>query len=252
MPIVVNWVLWPFVARHELRFALSSMLFFMSIIYRSVVAKYVYFEEGKEPTPEDIRRSEMLEGRLREGFVRIRQLLVLTRHEIRLRAPFDPLPYSALADACERFFEYLIAVRQSAIFYNPGYIRDNPRAAEKLLGYRRDAVAAILGNLYILAGALRSQRPVPRYLPSAAAARKKLMMRTMDIEEDMTKHSVENSELLEHKRWADIYSYSYKESLTGCVAQLEELEKYTKLIVGEQGFDDEMETHDDSEDEAGT
>ena len=35
VPIVVNWVLWPFVARHELRFALSSMMFFMSIIYRS-------------------------------------------------------------------------------------------------------------------------------------------------------------------------------------------------------------------------
>lgn len=90
-PIIVNWLLWPFVARHELRSALSSMLFFMSIIYRSkclqppnlpyltvedVVAKYVYFEEGRDPTPEDVRRSELLEGRLREGFVRIRQLLV--------------------------------------------------------------------------------------------------------------------------------------------------------------------------------
>jgi hypothetical protein len=38
-----------------------------------------------------------------------------------------------------------------------------------------------------------------------------------------------------HKKWSDIYSYSYNESLTGCVAQLEELERFTKLIVGEQG-----------------
>lgn len=37
------------------------------------------------------------------------------------------------------------------------------------------------------------------------------------------------------KTWAGIYSFSYSESLTGCVAQLEELEKLTKLIVGEQG-----------------
>jgi hypothetical protein len=42
------------------------------------VAKYIYFEEGKEPTPEDIVKSEILEGRIREGFVRIRQLLVST------------------------------------------------------------------------------------------------------------------------------------------------------------------------------
>ncbi len=41
-----------------------------------VVSRYVYFEEGQEPTPEDIEASEILEGRLREGFVRIRQLLV--------------------------------------------------------------------------------------------------------------------------------------------------------------------------------
>ena len=89
----------------------------------------------------------------------------MTRHEPSLRAPFDPLPYSALANACERFFEFIIAVRQSAMFYNPGSIRDNPVAAQKLLRHRRDAVAAILGNLYILGGALRSQRKVPVSLP---------------------------------------------------------------------------------------
>ncbi|KAF4984902.1 hypothetical protein FDECE_16993 [Fusarium decemcellulare] len=247
-PIVVNWVLWPFVARHELRSALSSMLFFMSVMYRNVVANYVYFDEGKDPTPEVIRRSEMLESRMREGFVRIRQLLVMTRHELRLRAPFDPLPYSCLADACERFFEYLIAVRQSALFYNPNYIRDNPVAAEKLLSYRRDAVAAILGNLYILAGALRSQRKVPRYLPSAAAARKKLLHKSADVAREMAE-SPEYRELERQKTWSDIYSYSYNESLTGCVAQLEELERFTKLIVGEKTFEGLKHVEDDDEDE---
>ncbi|CAM1506421.1 Fc.00g060620.m01.CDS01 [Cosmosporella sp. VM-42] len=250
-PVIVNWILWPFVARHELRTALSSMLFFMSIIYRSVVAKYVYFDEGKDPTPEDVRRSEMLESRLREGFVRVRQLLVMTRHELRLRAPFDPLPYSALAGACERFFEYLIAVRQSALFYNPNYIRDNPVAAKKLLSYRRDAVAAILGNLYILAGALRSQRKVPRYLPSAAAARKKLLIKGAEVATEMA-NSPEYNNLERQKSWADIYSYSYNESLTGCVATLEELEKFTKLIVGEQAFDGHFKDNDSSDEECDT
>lgn len=32
--VVVNWFLWPFVARHELRKALSAMLIYSSIIYR--------------------------------------------------------------------------------------------------------------------------------------------------------------------------------------------------------------------------
>lgn len=41
-----------------------------------IVSKYVYYEEGDAPTKEDIEASERLEGRLREGFVRLRQLLV--------------------------------------------------------------------------------------------------------------------------------------------------------------------------------
>jgi hypothetical protein len=41
-----------------------------------IVAKYIYYEQGNKPTEEDIHRSELLEGRLREGFVRVRQLMV--------------------------------------------------------------------------------------------------------------------------------------------------------------------------------
>jgi uncharacterized membrane protein YgaE (UPF0421/DUF939 family) len=58
--VVVNWILWPFVARHELRKALSGMMIYSSIIYRGVVAKYVYYESGEEPGKEDIERSGTL------------------------------------------------------------------------------------------------------------------------------------------------------------------------------------------------
>ena len=80
--ILTNWIMWPFVARHELRKSLSAMMLHLAILYRGVVSKYIYYDEGHEPSAQDIERSEMLEGRLREGFVRIRQLLELTRHEI--------------------------------------------------------------------------------------------------------------------------------------------------------------------------
>ncbi|ORY62492.1 uncharacterized protein BCR38DRAFT_347050 [Pseudomassariella vexata] len=234
--IVVNWVLWPFVARHDLRKAISAMIFNCSIVYRSIVSKYVYYEEGHAPTKEDIEASEILEGRLREGFVRLRQLLGLTRHEIRLRSPFDPLPYSALIDACERFFEHVVTVRQSSLFYHPHFIRDNTEAAARLLGYRRDAIATMLTNLYVLSGALRADRKVPKYLPNVAAARRELLdqMKALEIELAAGSKFSANMKAGERK-WAQIYSYSYNESLTGCVEQLGELEKYTKVIVGGQG-----------------
>ncbi|KAL3420728.1 hypothetical protein PVAG01_07173 [Phlyctema vagabunda] len=237
--VMVNWFLWPFVARHELRKALSAMLIYSSIIYRGVVAKYVYYEEGAPPEKADMERSEMLESRLREGFSRTRELLALTRHEIRLRGPFNPLPYSALIEASERFFEYLVAVRQSSLFFHPHYMTDDDQDAESLLCFRRDAVAAVLMNLYVLAGALREGRKVPRYLPSAAAARKRLLdhmaeMEAVHAHNPGTTHPTTEAE---GRKWSQIYSYSYSQSLTGCVQQLEELQKYTKEIVGEQGFD---------------
>lgn len=236
--IIVNWILWPFVARHDLRKAVASMMFYCSIVYRSIVSRYVYYEEGNEPTQEDIRSSEILEGRMREGFVRLRQLLGLTRHEIRLRAPFDPLPYSALIDACERFFEYVVTARQASLFYHPHFIRDNTEFAADLLGHRRDAVATILTNLYVLSGALKADRKVPKYLPSAAATRRQLLDRMGALEAELAASGRLSADAkTEGRKWAQIYSYSYNESLTGCVEQLEELEKYTKAIVGEQGFD---------------
>jgi hypothetical protein len=107
---------------------------------------------------------------------------------------------------------------------------DNEQAAESLLAYRRDAVAAILMNLYVLAGALRGDRPVPRYLPSAALARKKLLDHMAEIEAEQAQNreaSKVDSER-EGRKWSQI--------LTGCVKQLEQLQKYTKEVVGEQGY----------------
>ncbi len=80
--ITVNCILWPFIARHELRKSVAMMMVYSGILYRGVIAKYIYFSDGEGPESRDIERYEMLEGRLREGFVRIRQLMELTRHEI--------------------------------------------------------------------------------------------------------------------------------------------------------------------------
>ncbi|KAG9231724.1 hypothetical protein BJ875DRAFT_468715 [Amylocarpus encephaloides] len=247
--VVVSWSLWPFVARNELRKALSSMMIYSSIIYRGVVARYIYYDKGDEPGVEDIKRSEMLEGRLREGFFRMREIMALTQHEIRLRGPFNATPYSALIDACEGFFEYLVSLRQASLFFHPHLMHDNKEATETLFSYRRDAVAAILMNLYVLAGALRGNRKVPRYLPSAAISRKRLLDKMAEVEAALA-HTREIERIQsrgsegEGRRWSQIYSYSYSQNLTGCVKQLEQLIVYTKEIVGEQGFGPVLEEFD--------
>ncbi len=262
---LVNWILWPFIARHELRKSLSTMLLHSAILYRGVIAKYIYYTDPTSaPTAADIARSEMLEGRLREGFVRIRQLLELTRHEIRLRAPFDPLPYSALIDACERLFEHLVEVRQWSLYFQPlMHETQGKETMYALFEVRRDAVAVILLNLYTLACALRSGRPVPRYLPSAAAARRRLLDRMNHVERERNEQKGRDNEERDvrrerseeqqcdgwddgngkekekskGRRWADVYQFAFSEALTEIVEELQKLQQYTKEIVGESGWE---------------
>ncbi|KAL9020644.1 MAG: hypothetical protein Q9185_002092 [Variospora sp. 1 TL-2023] len=233
--VLTNWVLWPFVARHELRKCLSAMMLHLAILYRSVISKYILYVDGQEPSAQDIERSEMLEGRLREGFVRIRQLLELTRHEIRLRAPFDPLPYSALIESCERFFEHLVEVRQSSLYFQPSLRASNAIASDGLISYRRDAVAVVLMNLYILASALRANKPIPQYMPSAAAARKRLMDRMAALEA-MSSQESENVGQKDGRRWADVYRFAFSAALTDIVEQLQQLQKYIREVTGEAEF----------------
>ena len=239
--LIVNWILWPFIARHELRKSLSSMLLHTAILYRGIIAKYIYYTPGSEPNPSDIARSEILEGRLREGFVRMRQLLELTRHEMRLRAPFNPLPYSALISACESFFEHLVQVRQSALYFQPTLLTSDAELVSSLTAPRRDAVAVILLNLYILACALRADRPLPRYLPSAAAARRKLLDRMEIVEKEMQrKIDAKGQEEGKGRRWADVYAYAYSGALTDIVVNLGELRKFTREVVGEVEWESDV------------
>lgn len=242
--LLVNWVLWPFIARHELRKSLATMMLHSSILYRSVVARYIYYAENHAPGPADIERSEMLECRLREGFVRIRQLLEMTRHEIRLRAPFDPVPYNALIDACERLFEHLVEVRQSSIYFQPFMLARGAAASNALFEVRRDAVAVILLNLYSLSCALRADLPVPRYLPSAAAARQRLLDRMEAVEAEFReKEKFDGVEPRSGtgRRWADVYQYAFSSALTDIVEELQLLQRWTKEICGEMGFDSKIE-----------
>lgn len=112
-------------------------------------------------------------------------------------------------------------------------LQTSETANEALLSYRRDAVAAVLMNLYILAGALKSDRPIPRYMPSAGAARKRLLMRMTELREDGN----EQPEHAQKRNWADVYQYAFSKALTDIVEQLDKLQSITKAITGEVGFD---------------
>jgi hypothetical protein len=126
------------------------------------------------------------------------------------------------------------------MFFHPNYMSDSVNASEALLPFRRDAVAAILLNLYILCGALRGNRKVPKYLPSAAAARKKLLDRMAEVEMEYANTRILTGAVPKKgvgRRFAEVYQFAYSQNLSNCVERLENMVRYTKAICGEEGFD---------------
>jgi hypothetical protein len=125
---------------------------------------------------------------------------------------------------------------------------DSVNASEALLPFRRDAVASILLNLYTLAGALRGNRKVPRYLPSAAAARKKLLDRMAEVEIEHANARTVTGIVPKKgvgRKFAEVYQFAYSRALTQCVELLEAMQTYTKAICGEEGFDPVNENESD-------
>lgn len=87
-------------------------------------------------------------------------------------------------------------------------------------------------NLYILAGALRAKRPVPTYLPSAAAARKRLLDRMAEIEEENEALAEVRPKPEKTRRWADVYRMSLPPHISS----------YARLLISDRirvfiGFD---------------
>ena len=131
---------------------------------------------------------------------------------------------------------------------------------------RRDAVAAILMNLYILGCSLRTDSPVPRYLPGPAMARKKLLdkMETLEAEYEARKRGlalqiakmesprsededdtpvsdsageVKPGEKLDlRRRWDDVYHYAFSSALTEIVASIQQLQRWSRKVVGEESW----------------
>lgn len=63
-------------------------------------------------------------------------------------------------------------------------------------------------NLYTMAGALRTHKPIPKYLPSAAVARKQLLDHMEEAELETEEERVQSRPWQtgeKHRRWADVY-----------------------------------------------
>ncbi|KAJ1972392.1 hypothetical protein H4R35_004699 [Dimargaris xerosporica] len=131
--------------------------------------------ECLEPAIHLNSRFRKLLRKTQDLLVRSQAMLEESAMEPRLRGPFPSSTYSEILRRLQNVLDRFVSM---AVITN--YI--SPQAHGSIITPfnrhgRRDMTAAVLINLYALAGALRSKSPLPPYLPSARASRARLIAR---------------------------------------------------------------------------
>ncbi|GJN88427.1 hypothetical protein Rhopal_001393-T1 [Rhodotorula paludigena] len=193
--LLINSYVWPFEARRELRRGLSEFFLNSSYLYERIVRTYSHGGASPLSTPADTDNEHtalLSPARSHEDFVameielqltliRVNGLLASTKHEPRLKGPFPVAAYRNIVISCQAILDSLTAV-----------VRMTKRDAW-LAVIRRDFVLPVnrerrelVGNVVLyfslLSSAVMLKSPMPAFLPPAAEARERLILKLRELE----------------------------------------------------------------------
>ncbi|SCU94145.1 LADA_0G06832g1_1 [Lachancea dasiensis] len=172
--IPVNWIIWSFTARHELRMSVASLLAHIGQSYQSVADRYLYRDADDAPTEVTLRYSNIREVRMSQSLIAVKEMLRKARTEPNYIFVFKADVYQQLLDGCELLLEKMIQARISGQYFEVWEQDKNSSISRALLSLRRDSVAAVIFVLYMLSNCFTSKHKVPIYLPNPIMSRKKL------------------------------------------------------------------------------
>ncbi|ORX77751.1 hypothetical protein K493DRAFT_363203 [Basidiobolus meristosporus CBS 931.73] len=230
--LLVETLLWPYIARVELRKHLSATIYNLGVLFSRIMS--IYMISGDMPAALEAKHeAKRLTNKLQSAMTKATALLAQSAQEPRLRDRFQEQVYADIIIKAQNLLDWS-STMYTSIVQTDDTLR--VRLAKRLARRRKDVVATALLHFYVLSGALKSKSPLPPYLPSARVARLRLLnqIREMDIFQDLGSRA--------HDAAADgfVYTfwYSYTGSLIEIVEEQEELGDLIKQIVGEIEFAD--------------
>lgn len=174
LSIPINWVVWSFKARVELRISMSSLLAHLSQSYQTVSDRYLYRDANDEPTDLALALAHIREVRLTQSITAIRELLDKASVEPKFISNFSTVKYNSLINSCSFLLEKIIEARISGTYFEIWEQDNDKEVSRALMSLRRDSVASVVFVFYILSNCFRSKNKIPRYLPNPILSRKKL------------------------------------------------------------------------------
>ncbi|KAG0172340.1 hypothetical protein DFQ28_011056 [Apophysomyces sp. BC1034] len=220
---VLNWMLWPFVARDAVRKSISGVLDDLGDYFTYLMGTFLYHDKGIPPTEDDIKESRKIEKKIQKTINACSVLLELTDHEPRLKGPFPKEFYKEMIVSLGNLLDHILSIRL-ALLKMPPMVKDELMQHDQNI-YRRDLVASLLLHFHTLSTSLKSKSPLPIYMPSARVARIRLLRHR--LEERTTSH------LLKYHNMA---WFSMASSTEEVIEELEHFTDLTRFVVGENKF----------------
>ncbi|CAR21689.1 Bre4p [Lachancea thermotolerans CBS 6340] len=253
LSIPINWILWSFTARHELRISISSLLAHISQSYQSVTDRYLYRDADDAPTELTLKYSSIREVRLSQSLIAVKRLLQKAREEPNYIFEFKADLYEQLLDACEYLLEKMVEARLSGQHFEVWDQDSNSEISRALLSLRRDSVASVIFIFYMLSNCFLSKNRIPMYLPNVIMSRKKLYDFISKFESNFASRSstaVSNSEssdseIKEHdtnpssddyekSHWTQIHGMAFARAFTDIAEVVQKLANLSREILGEE------------------
>ncbi|CEP64614.1 Bre4p LALA0_S12e02960g [Lachancea lanzarotensis] len=242
--IPINWFLWSFTARHELRLSVASLLGHISHSYQIVTDRYLYRDAGDAPNELTKKYSNIREVRLSQSLIAVREMLRKARTEPTYIFVFKADVYQQLLDVCEFLLEKMIEARLSGQYFEVWEVDRDCNVSRALLSHRRDSVASVIFVLYMISNCFLSTHRVPAYLPNTIMSRKKLFDLSSQLESSMNESRGstaaeepdgldESSNHEDTSHWAHIHGMAFARTFTEISEAVQKIVYLSREILGE-------------------
>ncbi|KAL9557711.1 hypothetical protein MBANPS3_001258 [Mucor bainieri] len=221
--LILNWMVWPFIAREAIRETLACTIGDLGDYFSYVMGTFLYHEEGLFPTQDEFKEAEKMERKLEKMLNTCNVLLELTDHEPRLKGPFPKEFYREMLISAHNLLDRMMSLRIILMKMSPG-VKKTVRGLD-IYHYRRDMVASILLHFYTLSASLKAKIPLPSFMPSARAARLRVL-----------RHRRQEDRPEKLLRYRNLTWFAMGCSTEEIIDELEHLTDLVRFIVGDSKF----------------
>ncbi|EPB88022.1 hypothetical protein HMPREF1544_05200 [Mucor circinelloides 1006PhL] len=221
--LILNWMVWPFIAREAIRKTLACTIGDLGDYFSYVMGTFLYHDEGLFPTDDEFKEAEKMERKLGKMLNTCNVLLELTDHEPRLKGPFPKEFYREMLISSHNLLDRMMSLRIILIKMSPS-VKKTVRGLD-IYHYRRDMVASILLHFYTLSASLKAKIPLPSFMPSARAARSRVL-----------RHRRQEDRPEKLLRYRNLNWFAMGCSTEEIIDELEHLTDLVRFIVGDSKF----------------